>query len=499
MKHGVKKVAYGDFQTPIELAQQCCSAAADQIPSPSLIIEPTCGKGAFVVAAAEEFPYAEVQGYEINAAYLRAARTAVRKTFADHRSIAIKKQDFFAADWQSIADQNHDSILFLGNPPWVTNSQLGALGSGNLPKKSNVDRVRGIDAVTGRSNFDISESILTTLLDVARPGRDTIAMLVKTATARKVLANSWRRGSVFDHASIRMIDAKTSFNVFVEACLLVLSPGEPKKTKRPMQQCKSSPTIESKPRKIAMGWHNDCLVANARLAKKTQALCFEGSGDQELVWRSGIKHDVSAVVELSHIDGKIVRQDGGVIKVEPEVLFPLAKGADVANNRRDCATRRMLVPQRSLSEPSARLKHSYPNAYKYLTKNRSQFAARKSTIYRDRDPFALFGVGPYTFQPWKIAICGMYKRLQFTLLGPVDGQPVVTDDTCYSLSFTKHSHAKLILAMLQTDTAQNFFEARIFWDAKRPITAKLLRQLDLRKLAKTLGHVQKYDVFFRPN
>jgi len=38
------------------------------------------------------------------------------------------------------------------NPPWVTNSQLSALNSNNLPAKSNFKQAKGIDAITGKQN-----------------------------------------------------------------------------------------------------------------------------------------------------------------------------------------------------------------------------------------------------------------------------------------------------------------------------------------------------------
>ena len=46
-------------------------------------------------------------------------------------------------------------ILILGNPPWVTNSELSSLNSNNLPKKTNFKELNGLDAITGKGNFDI--------------------------------------------------------------------------------------------------------------------------------------------------------------------------------------------------------------------------------------------------------------------------------------------------------------------------------------------------------
>jgi hypothetical protein len=478
MKHAEAKVSFGDFQTPIDLARQCCQIASEHCGDVGTVIEPTCGEGTFVHAALDAFPQANLLGFEINEKYRRKARRGVGEIDKDR--VSIRKQDFFQADWQSIRDQAVGNVLFLGNPPWVTNSQLGVLGSVNVPSKKNVESIRGIEAMTGRSNFDLSESILQTLLEAMRPDQDHLAMLVKTATARKILRMQWGGGANFHHASLRRIDAKEQFGVSVDACWLMLSPGS--KITAKTQVCFQSDCIEKQPVSSALAWYDGHLVSDAKLAKATASL----HRPQSTPWRSGVKHDVSRVLELRIVEGRLQRQDGTDVDVEPDLVYPLAKGADVANSRTDCPNRRILVTQHRMNESTDDLQERLPKSYRYLYENRDAFAARKSSIYRKRDPFALFGIGDYTFAPWKIAICGLYKKLQFTLLAPIDGKPVLVDDTCYQLGFRKRADAKKVLRMLVSDEATDFFRSRIFWDAKRPITAELLRSLDLTKLASQL-------------
>ena len=48
----------GDWQTPAELAQGVCRLARKFI-DPDAILEPNCGQGAFVLAAAKAFPNAK--------------------------------------------------------------------------------------------------------------------------------------------------------------------------------------------------------------------------------------------------------------------------------------------------------------------------------------------------------------------------------------------------------------------------------------------------------
>ena len=55
------KVEFGDFQTPLVLAREICSLLVQHGIKADSILEPTCGIGAFLVAAAEAFPRARLQ------------------------------------------------------------------------------------------------------------------------------------------------------------------------------------------------------------------------------------------------------------------------------------------------------------------------------------------------------------------------------------------------------------------------------------------------------
>ncbi len=490
MKHSAQTVEFGDFQTPVELAQACCRVIRDEFGDPHTVIEPTCGEGAFLIAAVSQFDCHTIVGYEINQQYRQTARRCL-SSIDSQIDWTVAERDFFACDWALEREAREGPVLYLGNPPWVTNSQLGILGGRNLPSKSNRNGVRGIDALTGRSNFDIAESILQTLLAAMRPGTDALAMLVKTSTARKVLSFAWRGERVFADASIRSIDTKRYFDVNVDACLLML-----RLTDRSSgtQQCRSAASLTQPADQIAFGYYDGSVVADPAAAAATGRLTVaKGESDQILVWRSGVKHDLSQVVELNSIRGRIESQQGQHVDIEHDLLYPLAKGSDVANGRLDCPQRRILIAQQTLREDTGNLAKSHPRTWRYLNANADRFAARKSSIYRNRDPFALFGIGPYTFAPWKVAICGLYKRLSFKILKPVDDRPVIVDDTCYFLPLQNEQQADFVLQLLSSPAANEFLNARIFWGSKRPITAQVLRLLSLRALAAELNRADEFE------
>lgn len=189
-----------------------------------MVIEPTCGVGAFLIAAAQTFPRSELHGFEINPAHLEQAR---QQLFAGgHLARArLARVDFFSHDWPAEL-RTIDDPLILGNPPWVTSAAVSAVAGSNLPAKENVYGLRGLAAKTGKAKFDIAEWMLVTLIKTLRGRRATLAVLCKTATARKVLRHAWRSDLRITSASLCAIDAPAEFGAAVEACLLFARLGE---------------------------------------------------------------------------------------------------------------------------------------------------------------------------------------------------------------------------------------------------------------------------------
>ena len=61
------------------------------------------------------------------------------------------------------------------------------------------------------------------------------------------------------------------------------------------------------------------------------------------------------------------------------------------------------------------------------------------------------------------------------------------DDTGYFLPCESEKEAGQLADLLNAQEAKGFFNAFVFWDAKRPITASLLGSLDLDVLAVECG------------
>ena len=117
---------------------------------------------------------------EINPQYVAQAESLLNGVRSDAH-VHIQQADFFQTDWEELIRDLPKPLLVLGNPPWVTSAELGSLGSSNLPEKSNFQGHSGIEALMGKSNFDISEWMLLRALEWIEGQDATLAILCKVA------------------------------------------------------------------------------------------------------------------------------------------------------------------------------------------------------------------------------------------------------------------------------------------------------------------------------
>ncbi len=468
-----QRIEFGDFQTPRRLAREVCGLLARTGIPASSILEPTCGEGAFLGAALEAFPaVTAVRGFDRNPRYVHAALAAV----AGHPDARVERGDFFAIDWGCVLSELPDPILVVGNPPWVTSAAVGSLGGTNLPEKGNVDGLRGIDALTGRANFDISEWMLREAMQWLDGRVGTLGVLCKTAVARKVLRYGWSKRAQVGSATLYRIDTLREFGASVDACLLVVRflPGACS------MECDVHETLASTAPASRFGVREGRLVADLEAYDRHGFL----RGDGLVGWRSGVKHDCSRVFELSKVNGGFVNGFGERVAIESDVVFPLLKSSDVARGREP--RKHLLLPHQSMEESPADLEHRAPAAWSYLMSHTGILGERRSSIYRKRPPFSVFGIGPYSLTRWKVAISGLYKELRFSRVGPHDGHPVVLDDTCYLFPCDSEEECDALYELLASPPATQLFSSLVFWDSKRPITARLLNTLDLAALTEAL-------------
>ena len=466
------KREYGDYQTPVEFAERFCRYLREYHHiHPSAVVEPTCGVGGFIKSSLM-FGAAEYYGIEINPEYCEICKNSIN----DSR-VRIINADFFAFSSRALI-KDRRRVLVIGNPPWVTNSTLSALGSGNLPVKTNFKGLKGIDAITGAGNFDICESIILKLLDEYRDTNTAVAMLCKTSVARNVFRELNRSGIAFLSCDMVEFDAAKVFGISASACALVIQLSDKPASSDicNVYDFDSPETVRSRIR-----YRNGQLYS--RFDTKTDDFdgrcCFE--------WRQGVKHDCSRVMELTMREGMLQNGEKKAVQVEDDIVFPLVKSSMLKGPVIHSFSKFVIVTQKKAREATEHLRQEVPKTWEYLNDNKEWFEKRKSSIYRGAPPFSMFGVGDYSYAKYKVGVSGFYKRPLFSVLYSDDGKPVMMDDTGYFISFDRYDMAYTAMLLLNSERVQGFLAGIAFPDAKRPYTKKVLERIDFDKIVDSLS------------
>jgi hypothetical protein len=170
---------------------------------------------------------------------------------------------------------------------------------------------------------------------------------------------------------------------------------------------------------------------------------------------------------------------GEEVEVEAEYVYPLLKGSDLFHWQGFPITRGVILPQRRLGADTRHLANTAPRLWGYLERHSEVFARRKSSIYMHQPPYSIFGIGAYSFAPYKVAVSGLHKTPRFRAIGPQAGRPVMFDDTCYFIPCWDARQAALLATLLNHEVTQRLIAAISFPDAKRPITKSVLERVDL--------------------
>ena len=475
-----KKGEYGDWQTNLPLAISVCKQIKKQGIRPQVIVEPTCGQGNFIIAALLTFDSIEdVYGIEIYKPYLDALNEKLQKfgKSLDNINVHLYHENIFDFDFRQITENvNGRVVLAVGNPPWVTNSKLSEIGSDNLPIKTNFKKVKGLEAITGKANFDIAEYISIQLIEKFSAENVYFAFLLKNSVIKNLVYEQKAGKASLSNISQYNIDAQKEFDVSVSAALLSmrLFGGHER-------SCQVF-DFYTKSLLYNFGWVKDKFVADVDNYVKTLSI----DGISPFTWRSGLKHDCSKVMELSKNNGKFVNGLGEVVDIENEVIYPLIKSSDVKGEFLMQNRKYVIVTQHSTNEDTKLMKDKYPKAYQYLVAHAEYLDNRKSSIYKDRPRFCMFGIGDYTFKKYKVIISGLYKQTNFSMVSEIDGKNAVCDDTCYMLGFDDYDVARLILQILNSQPVQDFINSICFYDAKRAINKDMLMRINLLPALKLL-------------
>lgn len=483
MKNNNTKIIYGDFQTPLELSNLIINLILDKKINVDSILEPTCGMGNILLNAHIMFKPKYSIGIEINNDYCSYIEN---KNINNLRIIRDNIFEYFNNNDITNFFNINDNLLLIGNTPWVTNSYLSLCEIKNIPNKNNkISKLNGIDAIMGKSNFDISEFIFRILIEKFYKYNFYFAFLCKTSVARKILKYLWDNNLGYKIAEIYNINSKQYFNVDVNACLFFIDFSQ----KKTNNTCYVYNELNNNKISMIYGYNNNNIINNIEVYNQ-----YNFYGTSYYKWRSGIKHDCKKVMEFDIVENENINGFNQIVNLESDILYPLIKSSDLSKESIKI-NKNILITQKYIGEDTEYIKYKYPKTWNYLKKYEDNFNNRKSIIYKNKPKYSIFSIGDYSFKPFKIAISGLYKKISFKLIKPFQNKSVMFDDTCYFISFDDENECNFIYYLLNNDMAMKYLNSIIFWDSKRPIKTEILNNIDILKIAKNLNLEKKYIYF----
>lgn len=321
------RTEYGDFQTNINLANKSANYLSSKNISPHILLEPTCGKGNFIIASLDQFrDLKKIFGIEIYKPYVWECKFNIINFYlknpkTNKPDISIVHASIFDFNFRNIAEEYPDKkILIIGNPPWVTNSKLGSLSSDNLPRKVNFKKHNGLDAITGKGNFDIAEYITLRMIETFQKTKGDLALLVKNTVIKNIIYDQKKNKYRISNIEKHRIDSKREFNVSVESSLFYCKLNE-----QPEFNCKEFNFYNNKELISKFGWLKNKFVSNI----DTYAYNKNIDGNCPFIWRQGLKHDCSMVMELEKANGHYLNGLSEEIKLENDLIYGILKSSDL--------------------------------------------------------------------------------------------------------------------------------------------------------------------------
>lgn len=475
---GIDRREYGDFQTNNSLASKVTEYAFSKYQKFEFVLEPTCGKGNFVLASIKySKSIKKIVGLEIYEPYVWETKFIILSYYLENEQnfkpdIDIILGDAFEFQFEELAKSTKNfKTLIIGNPPWVTNSELGSMDSLNLPQKSNFKKHNGFDAITGKGNFDIGENISQTMLNCFQNHNGIFAFLIKNSVVKNLIQDQKRNRFRIGNCEKLNINSKKEFNASVNACLFVTQLNN-----EPNFTCKEF-DFYSLNLITTFGWYKDKFVYSVEDYDKTSVI----DGKSVFTWRSGVKHDCSKVMELQAINGHFKNGLGEEISLEKNLIYGLLKSSDLKAPYTNTFRKLTIITQNKIGQETKYIQERFPLTYNYLKSHRKFFEKRKSSIYKEKPDFSIFGVGDYSFTKYKVAISGLYKSTHFTLVKPNNSKAIMLDDTCYFIGFNNLKMAQIAHYLTNSDLVQKFLKSIIFSDSKRSINKDILMRIDFAK------------------
>lgn len=104
---------------------------------------------------------------------------------------------------------------------------------------------------------------------------------------------------------------------------------------------------------------------------KTSKIKVDLEGKCQLLWRQGVKHDCSKVMELEFKDGRFINKNNEQVSIEDTLVFPLVKSSHFKKTVIFEFSKYVIVTQNKAGQDTSYIKKELPYTWKYLNEGLS--------------------------------------------------------------------------------------------------------------------------------
>ena len=444
------------------------------------LVDPMCGAGAFLVAAIRRLrrrdpsmPAAEiarrVQGCDANpsavllarAEYLAALEGCVGPSSRAPFIIPVRRDDAILGDHLPDADR-YDVVA--GNPPWVGWESLSAgrrSATRDLWRHHGLfpDGGAGMQAMLGRGRKDLSMLATFTVADrLLRPG-GRLCFVIAQGVFKSVGGGAGFRGLTLGDGTPLRVEHVDDFsgrrvfaNAAARAAVVTLVKGEPTvypvawkswgKPDGPPEAGWAEPVDPNDRTSAWLTGTRDRIDKVRRVmgpsSYRARAGAYTG-GANGVYWVRELRGSAAAgtmrVANMPEAGKRKTpsREDA----VERDLVYPMLRAGEVRRFEAEPKVSILLPkdPARRRGIDQEIMSRLYPLALRWFESFRELLAARRdrgtrSLIAAGAPFYTMFSVTTDTMAPWKVVWPRIASGVRAAAVGPVDGRPVVPQETC---------------------------------------------------------------------
>jgi len=156
-------------------------------------------------------------------------------------------------------------------------------------------------------------------------------------------------------------------------------------------------------------------------------------------------------------------------KIEQDLIYPAVRGSDIDRWRANPKIYVLMIqdPNKREPYPESLMKKEYPRTYSYLIRFKQEFLSRGSKSTRqlaERTAFyAMFGIGPYTIAPYKVAWKGLANDIVAAVISQTKtdfGYKIVIPLKTTSFFATKNeTEAHYLCALINSTPVREFIKS----------------------------------------